>query len=96
MSPARWTRPALRHLQEIADYIARDNPQAARRVVGFVREQVGVLSSQPGIGRPGRIDGTRELVVSRFPYIVVYRTSVRGIDVLAVIHTSRRWPGQLP
>lgn len=88
----RWTRPALNQLSEIAAYIAADNPNAADRVVSFVRSQVDTLLAQPEIGRPGRIRGTRELVMGRYPYIVAYRLKANVIEILAVVHTSRRWP----
>lgn len=61
----RWTPPARDHLAEIHDYIAQDNPAAARRVIGQVRKDADLLKDNPGMGRPGRVEGTRELVVSR-------------------------------
>ncbi len=92
----RWTRPALIQLSEIVAYIAADNPVAARRVMSFIRDQVGKLVPQPLIGRTGRIDATCELVMARYPYIVVYRVKDATVEVLAVVHTSRRWPESLP
>ena len=92
MTRVRWTRPALNHLREIADYVARDNPEAARRVVNFIRERANALAQFPNMGRSGRLEDTREIVVARFPYIVVYRLTGEFADILAVVHTSRRWP----
>jgi toxin ParE1/3/4 len=66
----RWTRPALAHIAEISAYIRRDSPVAARRVVEQIRRDAEHLRHHPLFGRTGRIDGTRELVVSRFPYII--------------------------
>ena len=88
----RYTLQAKADLEEIFTYIARDNPAAARRVIKAIRRDIALLSSNPGIGRRGRIDGTRELVISRLPYIAAYRTADGFVDVLAVIHTARDWP----
>ena len=60
-----------------------------------MRKAVTTLEDHPFLGRPGRIDGTRELVIGRYPYIVAYRQTA-AIEILAVVHTSRRWPDALP
>jgi len=92
----RWTHPALAHIAEISAYIREDNPTAARRVVDRIRQDAKHLSMHPLFGRKGRIEGTRELVMSRFPYIIVYRTADEAIEILAVIHSARNWPQSLP
>jgi toxin ParE1/3/4 len=89
-----WTGPALREIEALGEHIARENPAAAARTVTRIFEQVDVLETQPHIGRPGRIAGTRELVISRTPYIVPYRVGALGIEVLSVIHGARRWPNR--
>jgi addiction module RelE/StbE family toxin len=88
----RWTRPALSDLDEIQDYIAQDSPNAADDVVTrLVEGPETLLSTNPMIGRSGRVAGTRELIFSDLPYIVVYR--VRDVvEILAAIHTARDWP----
>lgn len=91
----RWTPPALAHIAEIHDHIAQDSPRAARRVVAQIRKDARLLIEQPGIGRSGRVEGTRELVVSHYPFVIAYRVD-SGIAILAVIHTARRWPEHLP
>jgi addiction module RelE/StbE family toxin len=63
----RYTRQAKADLEDIFTYVARDNPAAARRVITAIRRDVVLLTDNPGIGRRGRIDGTRELVISRLP-----------------------------
>jgi len=88
----RWTLRALSHLRELQDYIARDNPGAAYRVAQTIRTRVSQLAAQPYSGRPGRVEGTRELVVANTPYIVAYRVSDQSIDILSVLHASRKWP----
>jgi addiction module RelE/StbE family toxin len=96
MTRIAWLQAALEDLRGIHDYIARDNPKAARRVVKVIRGDVKILCDHPAIGRPGRIEGTRELVIVRYPYIVAYRETPRAAEILAIVHSSRRWPEQLP
>jgi toxin ParE1/3/4 len=88
----RWLREALRNLDAEATFIAQDDPAAARLVVERVLMAVAVLASQPGLGRPGRVPNTRELVVLKTRYIVPYRVRGETIDILRVFHTSRRLP----
>ena len=72
----RWLRTALRNLDEEASFIATDESMAARLVVDRLLQAVAQLAEQRGLGRPGRVHGTRELVVSKTRYVVPYR--VRG------------------
>jgi len=88
----RWPRTALRNLDEEASFIATDDSVAARLVVERVLEAVAQLAEQPGLGRPGRVHGTRELVVSKTRYIVPYRVRGDAVEILRVFHTSRRLP----
>jgi addiction module RelE/StbE family toxin len=88
----RWLRTALRNLDEEASYIAADDPAAARLVVERVLNDVAVLVDRPQIGRPGRVPGTRELVVPKTRYIVPYRVRAETVEILRVFHTSRRLP----
>jgi toxin ParE1/3/4 len=89
----RWTRPALADLEAIGDFVARDNPAAARRIVVGLVASVDALRDHPNLGRPGRLIGTRELVVSGTPYVVPYRVLGDDVQILAVFHGARRWPG---
>jgi toxin ParE1/3/4 len=88
----RWTTPAARDLAKIGDWIADRSPSAAKRVIGRIWRRTQSLATSPMLGRTGRVAGTRELVVGRYPYIVVYRVGREWIDVIAVMHSSRRWP----
>lgn len=90
----RWLRKALRNLDEEADYIAQDDPKAAQLVVQRVLASISTLAEQPGIGRPGRVPGTRELVVLKTRYIAPYRVRGETIQILRVFHTSRRLPAR--
>jgi addiction module RelE/StbE family toxin len=88
----RWLRKALRNLDEEATYIAIDNANAARLLVARVLDAVATLEQQPALGRPGRVPGTRELVVRKTRYIVPYRVRGDVIEILRIFHTSRRLP----
>ncbi len=91
----RWTRPALRDLSDIHAHIAEHNPAAALKVARIIHVQAEGLTAHPMIGHPGRVDGTRELVVAGFPYVIAYRVTEASVDLLAVRHTARLWPGSL-
>ena len=69
MPEINWSIPAISDLQSAAEYIAEDNAQAAEKMALRVQEAVEYLIEQPNIGRPGRLEGTRELVVSGTPFI---------------------------
>jgi toxin ParE1/3/4 len=85
-------RTALRNLDAETGFIAEDDPEAARVVVERVLTAVAMLVAQPGLGRPGRVANTRELVVRGTRYIVPYRVRGDHVEVLRVFHTSRRLP----
>lgn len=90
----RWLRTALRNLDTEAAYIARDDPGAAQVVVQRVLDAVAALAEQPALGRPGRVAGTRELMVPKTRYLVPYRVRSQTVEVLRVFHSSRRLPQQ--
>ena len=87
-----WLTTALNNLDELAEYIAQENPQAARQVLELIETQVNLLATQPALGRPGRVLGTRELVISNTHYLVPYRIKNSVVEILRVFHTSRRLP----
>ncbi len=87
-----WLPEARQDLENAYSYIARDNPSAAASTVQRIVASIEILRDFPRIGRPGRVEGTRELVVSRTPYIVAYQIKTGTIEILAVIHGARRWP----
>ena len=88
----KWLRKALRNLDEEATYIAIDDVAVARLVVKRVLDAVALLAEQPGLGRPGRVPGTRELIVAKTRYLVPYRVRGETVEILRVFHTSRRLP----
>jgi len=87
-----WTRIAIRDLIDIRRYIAEDNPHAARSVAQHILAAADGLLEHPEMGRLGRIRGTRELVISQTPYIIVYRLRRKRVQVLRVLHGRRLWP----
>ena len=90
MTVIRWTRPAIQDLVEIREYIAKDSPAAGSRVASAIREEVKALAHHPEVGRKGLLVGTRELVISRLPYLVVYQLEGDAVTILAVVHTDHR------
>lgn len=90
----RWLRTALKNLDDEADYIAQDNPQAAAALVKHVLDMVDALAEHPAIGRPGRVPGTRELIVTGMPYLIPYRVKGEAVEILRVFHGSRQWPSR--
>lgn len=91
----RWTRRALREQDQAFEWIVNANPRAAREVIERTYAATRLLADNPRMGRPGRINGTRELVVSRTPYIIVYRVARDDVEILAVIHQAQDWPESL-
>ncbi len=83
---------ALADLNGIFDYIARESPQAARSVTRRIWHAIqNTVKSFPMIGRAGRAEGTREYLVPRLPYIVVYEVEAERdlVTILAVFHGAQ-------
>jgi addiction module RelE/StbE family toxin len=90
-----WSRRAIEHLAHLREYIARDNPNAANRIANDLLEAVERLAKLPNLGPPGRVVGTRELVVSATRYIITYRLRGDRLEIVAVFHARQKWPKQL-
>ncbi len=90
-----WQDDALWDLKALRRYIARESPGAAMRVSRRIRASVRMLARSPGIGRPGRYPGTRELVITGTPYIAAYRVRGDVIEILRVLHGAMQWPGEM-
>jgi len=90
----KWLRKALQNLNDEAEYIAQEDPAAAQLVVQHIVKTINLLQDNPALGHPGRIHGTRELLVPDTRYIVPYRVRPRlqRIEILRIFHTSRRPP----
>lgn len=92
MSAVVWLDEALEDLKSIGEYIAQENSNAAYNILIKIKATADNLSHHPEIGRSGRVLGTREIVISDLPYILAYQITDRDIRILAVMHTSRKWP----
>ena len=87
-----WLRSAERNLEEQLEYIGERNSRAANTLADKIATTVASLADHPRRGRPGRIAGTRELVVPGTPYIVVYMLRADYVRIHRVLHGAQRWP----
>lgn len=87
-----WSPRAIEHLVAVRAYIALDDPPAAERVAAKILLRVESLALHPNMGRPGRIAGTRELVIPDTPYILPYRIHKSCVEVIAIFHGRQCWP----
>jgi toxin ParE1/3/4 len=92
MSAIRWTAPARRDLNAHLEYLALRNPERALALEEEIREAIQRLAQFPYRGRMGRREGTRELVLTGWPYLVVYMVDETRVLILRVLHTSQQWP----
>ena len=88
----RLTEAARDDLRAIYSYYAQRTPSGADRVIGAILKAANGLSQYPLLGKPGAIEGTRERLLTRFPYRIVYQIEENTVVVLRVIHTARQWP----
>lgn len=92
---AVWTRKAIRHLIALREHIQKDSESSAALVATRILQAIELLETQPAMGRPGRVLGTRELVVPGTPYIVPYRVRLDRLELIAVFHGKQKWPTKL-
>lgn len=90
-----WTELAISHLRAAYDYVAADNPTAAEEVLRRIFSAAEFLVQHPNLGRMGRVEGPRELVITGTPFVVPYRTRGGGVEILAVLRGARKWPADL-
>lgn len=88
----QWLPKAIANRTEQIAYIAQDNPLAAITQGDRIAEQVNMLLQHPEMGRPGRKKGTRELVISRTPFVVVYRVKGDKLQIIRLLHSSQQYP----
>ena len=87
-----WAQQARTERGAAIDYISKDDPFAALNQLREIEQQTNLLPAQPEMGRIGRAKGTRELVISRTPFIVVYRIKEERIEILRFLHGAQKWP----
>jgi toxin ParE1/3/4 len=85
----KWTKTALRSVDEIDGFIAEDNPSRATSFVLELKVAVSKLQVHPGIGRAGRVPGTRELILHK-NYIAIYRVRGDDVEILRLHHVARK------
>ena len=93
MMRIRWTAPAADDLYRIVRYISRNSSESARRVAKTIYDACESLAEFPGRGRKGVEAGTRELIVTSLPYIVVYRILDNNVEVLRIWHGAQQRDG---
>lgn len=90
----QWTTPATEELVSAYEYIAAENPSAARAILNHIGKTVEILALHPMAGHKGRVMGARELVAPGTPFIVGYRMEKKEIWILAVMQAARKWPDE--
>jgi plasmid stabilization system protein ParE len=85
----RWTTEAADQFEAAVKHIQQDNSIAGRNVAQSVIDRVEQLATLPGIGRPGEVKGTRELVIP--PYVIVYRSTEEIVEILHIWHGAQDW-----
>lgn len=85
----RWTEPASQDLYNIVQRIRQENPNAARKVAQTIFDGCATLRRFPYRGRPGRRQGTRELIFPGLPYIVVYRVRKGAVELTRIYHGAQ-------
>jgi toxin ParE1/3/4 len=88
----RWTTAAATDLEHIADYLFAKTPQNAPRLIREICDAVLALRIYPNRGRPGKKSGTRELVLTSLPYIVVYKVASDVLHIVRILHGAQDWP----
>jgi toxin ParE1/3/4 len=89
-----WTIRASAQLEAAYDFVPEENVSAAEKQLDMIKQGVEQLANFPEMGRPGRVYGTRELIIQSTPYIVAYRLKGSVVEILALLHGARRWPTQ--
>jgi toxin ParE1/3/4 len=87
-----WSPEAAFDFTAIVQYIRQDNSSAALRVARYIYDAVAQLNTFPNRGRPGRVNGTRELPLPRLPFVVVYRVRENAVEIVRLLHGAQRWP----
>ena len=88
----RWTKRASQQLLDAWLHVAAENPHAADQMAERILTAARELALHSLIGRPGRRNGTRERVVSHTPYLLIYRARAHSVQILRVLHHSRKYP----
>jgi toxin ParE1/3/4 len=85
----RWTPAAAADLQQISDYLKEHHPNYRQKTMRTLYETIHSLKDSPHRGRPGRHEGTREILFLPMPYIAVYRVREQSIEILRIWHSAQ-------
>lgn len=89
----RWTKPALKDFDNVFSYIGKDNEDAAKKVAKKILEASENLDAHQQMGRNGLVSGTRELVIPKWPYIIIYRCKEKSeVEIIRILHAKQKWP----
>jgi len=91
-----WSAFALSDRDGIFTHIEAENPRAAIALDERIAAAARRLVEFPESGRPGRVAGTREFVVTGTPYVAAYTVTESSIRILRVLHGAQKWPDELP
>lgn len=97
MTKVVWLKRALKNIEDIHRYYCDEGlHEHAKKIVARLLKSIKQLQEFPALGRPGRVSGTRELLIHQAPYIVVYREKELQVEILRVLHSSQKWPRSDP
>lgn len=88
----KWTKQALNDLESAREFVTSEHPQNLELTIENIQSSIGQIKIFPEIGRVGRVKGTRELVFSQMPFILIYRKMKSSIEIISLLHQSRKWP----
>lgn len=89
----KWLKKALADLDSSLSYVETNQGEAtAKALATKLFSAVDSIVHDPSIGRPGRIAGTRELVISGTKYLIPFRVKGTEVQILRIFHTSRKPP----
>lgn len=87
-----WSQKAVQHLLALREHIAQNSERSASLVAKRILDSIELLQAHPEMGRPGRVLGTRELVIPDTPFIIPYRIRNERLELIAVFHGRQKWP----
>lgn len=87
-----WTYIALKDLENAYEFVKQNNPKIAKEIVAKINSAIVNLKTYPNMGRKGRVEDTRELVIPNSPFFISYRITETQIEILAFLHGRRKWP----
>jgi len=87
---ALWTKRALTNLNAELEYYGQINPKLAKDLAEVVKNSIEKLMFMPGVGRAGKLLGSKEFILDKYPFIIAYRVRENILEILAFIHQRRK------